>query len=102
MATIQQIYCTHCTFGTSALERKQGELTNRVLGYSARAGSLPPSELRNYYRQIERYLQYYLPRDIPADEKLRRTAADTPHRLLCNRVKNGLQLVGQVCYRQMD
>ena len=38
--SIHQICCTHCTYGSSALERREGELANRTLGYSARAGSI--------------------------------------------------------------
>ena len=70
MSKIHQIYCTHCTHASSALERREGEIAHRMLGYSARAGSLSGQELRNVYRQIERHIYYYLPRDTPAEEKL--------------------------------
>ncbi|HEV3023163.1 MAG TPA: hypothetical protein VGX76_11880, partial [Pirellulales bacterium] len=63
MKPIHQIYCTHCTYGSSALEQREGELADRVLGYSARAGSLERNALRGYYRQVERFLYYYLPSD---------------------------------------
>lgn len=102
MSTIHQIYCTHCTHGNSALERRQGELADRTLGYSARAGSMEPNLLRRYYRQIERYTYYYLPRDTPGEEKLRLTAATAPRRLIYLPASSGLQMVGQVCYRQTD
>ena len=102
MNGIQQVYCTHCTHGSSALERREGELARRMLGYSARAGSLAAHQLRKYYRQIERYIYYYLPRDTPGEEKLRLTAATAPRRLIYFPSTSGLQLVGQICYRQVD
>ena len=102
MSVIQQIYCTHCTHGSSALERREGELAHRMLGYSARAGSLEAQELRKCYRQIERYAYYYLPRDTPGEEKLRLIAASAPRRLIFFPSTSGLQVAGQVCYRQTD
>ncbi len=102
MSVIQQIYCTHCTHGSSALERREGELAHRMLGYSARAGSLEAQELRKCYRQIERYAYYYLPRDTPGEEKLRLIAASAPRRLIYLPSTSGLQVTGQVCYRQTD
>ena len=101
MADIHQIYITHCTHGSSALERREGELAHRMLGYSARAGSLDASELRRCYRQIERYVYYYLPRDTPGEQKLCQTAATAPRRLVYL-PGDELQIVGQVCYRPTD
>ncbi len=97
MSAIHQIYCTHCTHGSSALERREGELAHRMLGYSARAGSLELRELRQYYRQIERYAHYYLPRDTPGEEKLRLRAATAPRRLAYHPSAGGLQAIAQVC-----
>jgi len=102
VSTIHQIYCTHCTHGSSALERREGELARRTLGYSARAGSVGANELRKYYRQVERYTYYYLPRDTPGEDKLRLTAATAPRRLVYLPSSGGLQIVGHVCYRQTD
>lgn len=102
MSAIHQIYCTHCTYGNSALERREGDLAGRMLGYSARAGSVDAHELRRFYRQVERYLYYYLPRDTPAEDKLRLAAATAPQRLIYLPSTNGLQVVGQVCYRATD
>jgi hypothetical protein len=83
------------------LERREGELAHRTLGYSVRAGSLDASELRKCYRQIERYVYYYLPRDTPGEEKLCRTAATAPRRLVYL-PGDELQIAGQVCYRPTD
>jgi hypothetical protein len=99
---IEQIYCTHCTYGTSALEQREGELADRVLGYSARAGSAERNELRNDYRAIERFLYYYLPADTPPEEKQRLDAAGAPRRLFFCPSMGRLQMVGQVAYRQYD
>src|SRR5262245_28278823 len=102
MSSIQQIYCTHCTHGSSALERREGEMASRVLGYSARAGTLEPNELRRQYRQVERFLYYYLPNDAPAEDKLRLDASSAPRRLVYCPSLSGLQMVAQVSYRTMD
>ncbi|HVX10962.1 MAG TPA: hypothetical protein VHC22_07275 [Pirellulales bacterium] len=99
---IEQVYCTHCTYGTSALEQREGELAERVLGYSARAGSLDRNELRNDYRAIERFLYYYLPSDTPPEEKQRLDAKTAPRRLFFCPSMGKLQMVGQVAYRQYD
>lgn len=100
--SIQQVYCTHCTYGTSALEQREGELADRVLGYSARAGSLERNELKSDYRAIERFLYYYLPSDTPPEEKQRLDAASAPRRLFFCPSMGKLQMVGQVAYRQYD
>ncbi|HWB12037.1 MAG TPA: hypothetical protein VG826_22620 [Pirellulales bacterium] len=99
---IEQVYCTHCTYGTSALEQREGELADRVLGYSARAGSAERNDLRNDYRAIERFLYYYLPSDTPPEEKQRLDAAGAPRRLFFCPSMGRLQMVGQVAYRQYD
>ena len=99
---IEQVYCTHCTYGTSALEQREGELADRVLGYSARAGSEDRNALRNDYRAIERFLYYYLPSDTPPEEKQRLDAATAPRRLFFCPSMGRLQMVGQVAYRQYD
>jgi len=102
MSVIHQIYCTHCTHGSSALEQHRGELAHRMLGYSARAGSLEGGQLRAVYRQIERYIYYYLPRDTPGEEKLRLAASSAPRRMIYLPSTARLQMAAQVCYRQTD
>ncbi len=99
---INQIYATHCTYGSSAIERRQGELADRVLGYSARASSFPQSDLRKNYRAIERYLHYHLPKDASAESKLQFTAASAPKRLVYVPSINGLHFVAHIAYRQKD
>ena len=73
-----------------------------MLGYSARAGSLERSELRNCYRQVERFLYYYLPTDAPTEEKLRLDAASAPRRMFFCPALGDLQVLGQISYRQQD
>ncbi len=102
MSAIQQIYCTHCTHGSSALERRQGELAARMLGYSVRAGSLEGDALRQVYRQVERYVSYHLPHDTPGEQKLQLTAATAPRRLIFIPAAGLWQVIGHVCYRQRD
>ena len=57
-------------------------MSDRVLGYSARAASLAGEELRKSYRLIERFLYYYLPSDTPTDRKEQFTAVDAPRRFV--------------------
>jgi hypothetical protein len=102
MTKIHQIYCTHCTYGSSALEQREGELAERVLGYSARAGSLERNALRGYYRQVERFLYYYLPSDSPPEERLRLDAGTAPCRMFYSPSFGKLQMLGQVVYRRHD
>ncbi len=102
MSTIHQMYCTHCTHGSSALEQRDGELAQRTFGYSARAGSLEGEALRKCYQQMEPLLYYYLPRDTPDEQKLQLTAATAPRRFFYVPSAEGLQVCGQVCYRSTD
>ena len=102
MSSIQQLYCTHCTYGSSALERNAGELADRTLGYSARAGSYEGEHLRQCYRDVERYVYYYPPRDTPSEAKLGLTAATSPQRLMCVPALGERQMLAQVCYRPTD
>ena len=68
---IDQVYGTHCTYGTSALERRVGDGADDVFGYNIRAGSLEGSELRTHFLAISRYLYYKLPSDGSDDLVLR-------------------------------
>ena len=101
---IEQVYCTHCTHGSSAIERgdPKGPLGHRTLGYSARAGSLRGNDLRRYFRQIEPFVYYHLPRDTPAQKKLEFTPHTAPQRLFFIPSSGGVQVLGQVFYRRTD
>ena len=104
MKTIHQIYCTHCTYGTSALEQRRGEQASRVLGYSARAASMEREDLRRVYRTVERFLSYHLPADTPSEQRMRLSARSpqAPRRLFYHPSTEGLQILGQISYRQKD
>ncbi|MGQ9574981.1 MAG: GAP1-N2 domain-containing protein [Thermoguttaceae bacterium] len=102
MSTIHQFYCTHCTHGSAALERGEGEIAQRAFGYTARAASVEGEELRQYYRRIEPFLYYYLPRDTSEEQKLQLSAASAPRRLFFIPSAAGLQVAGQICYRPTD
>lgn len=102
MSMIHQIYCTHCTHGNSALGRREGELAERTLGYSVRAGSLEGEALRRAYQRIEPWVYYHLPRDTPDEQKLHLGPATAPRRFFFVPSSEGLQVVGLVCYRPTD
>jgi len=102
MSVVHQLYFTHCTYGTSALERRHGEAAAEVAGYDVRASSLRGEELRKKYRQIQPFLIYGLPQFTPGEEKSRLDAATAPRRLFYYPSINGLRIVGQFCYRQTD
>jgi len=99
---IHQLIATHCTYGTSALERRKGEDADRVLGYSVRASPLEGGALAGWYRKIERLLYYYLPRDAAAEAKRQLTAASAPKRLIYVPAIDDLEVLVQVCYRPTD
>jgi hypothetical protein len=101
--TIHHLLCTHCTFGTSALENASAEAASRVLGYSVRASSIKDrTRLREEFRAIERLLSYELPSDATAEHKKRLNALTAPLRLLHVPDIAGRQVVGQVAFRQFD
>lgn len=79
---IHQFYFTHCTYASSALERKSGEVGPHPLGYSARSASVQGPALREIFRRLEHYVYYYLPTDTSAQEKEAGTAANSPKRLV--------------------
>jgi hypothetical protein len=102
MNPIHQLIATHCTYATSALERRTGKDGDRVLGYSVRTSSLERDVLKDWFRKIERNLSYYLPRDTPADAKRQLTAASAPKRLVYVPVVEDLEMLAQICYRPTD
>lgn len=105
MSNADRLYCTHCTFGSSALETGSAENAAKVLGYSVRASSLPASErgrLRQVFRSIERLLSYDLPRDATPADKESLDASSAPRRLIFLPLLGDCQVVGQVSYRSHD
>lgn len=101
-AEIDQVYCTHCTYGSSAIERRQGDMADRVLGYGARASSWDAAELRKNYRDFERLVYYTLPVDAPSEEKMRLDASSAPKRFVYCPTFGRVKLLGQLSYRKTD
>ncbi|MDO4571065.1 MAG: hypothetical protein Q4D38_11815, partial [Planctomycetia bacterium] len=99
---IQQLYITHCTRATSALERKQGEMNDAPLGYSVRSASIQGTALRDVYRRLERYVYYYLPDDTPAQDREFLTSKTAPIRLVCLPEADFGSLALNVAYRPKD
>jgi hypothetical protein len=100
---IQQLYCTHCTYGTSALHRHTGAIQNQVFEYSTRAGSVPQPQSHEVFQKIESLLYFHLPGDTPGAEWLNYHAGNTPwQRMLYFPAINGQQLFTRICYRTTD
>lgn len=105
MSKTDRLYCTHCTFGTSALESHSADNADKVLGYSVRASSVDDADrgrLRQLFRAVERLLSYELPRDTPAGKKESLDAATAPRRLTFLPNLGDSQIVGQISYRARD
>lgn len=103
VADIYRLYCTHCTFGTSVLEKRTTENATRVLGYSVRAASITDREkIQRVFRAIERLLSYDLPKGTPPTDKLTYDAAKAPRRLVFMPRLNDHQVVGLMSYRSQD
>jgi len=98
---VDQIYVTHCTYGSSAIERRTGENADNVLGYSVRASSLDKRHIRKVYQKVDRSLTYQLYDDTPGDQVTILTALSkkVPRRLIVIPESDGRQLVGQICHR---
>ncbi|MDO4583643.1 MAG: hypothetical protein Q4D62_06020 [Planctomycetia bacterium] len=99
---IQQLLLTHCTYGTSALERKKGEMARHPMGYSVRSASLEGERLREFFRRLERYVYYYLPVDMTAEEREFLSAETAPCRYVYLPTMDGGPALLNVVYRQKD
>lgn len=99
---IHQFYFTHCTYATSALERKTDETARHPLGYSARAASVQKDALRDIFRKLERYVYYYLPSDTPAMEKENTLPSKAPCRLVFLPETECGTVLLNLSYRQKD
>ncbi|HVW03078.1 MAG TPA: hypothetical protein VHB77_22140, partial [Planctomycetaceae bacterium] len=100
---IQQLYCTHCTYGTSALHRHTGGIQDQVFEYSTRSGSVPQEQSHEVFQKIESLIYFHLPGDTPGSEWLKYNAGNTPwQRMLYFPAINGQQLFARICYRSTD
>ena len=100
---IHHLICTHCTHGTSALVKSSPETFQKVLGYSARASSIPDkATIKQEYCNIERLLSYELPCDTTHEQKKELDSQTAPIRLCFYPDLNGRQILGQISFRTFD
>ena len=101
---IHQLYCTHCTYGTSALHRHTGNIKDQPFEYSTRAGSIEQSESHQRFQQFEKlyFRGLPLPSDTPTERRQNLTAASSPwRRLVAAGIPEG-SLLAHVAYRATD
>ncbi len=104
-STIHQLYCTHCTYATSYLHQRGDEAVGQqVFEYSTRSGSVARERSHDYFRQIEPYMYYHLPGDLPAADALKHDANTTNEwrRLLYMPSVSGLRVLAHIAYRTTD
>ena len=100
---VLQLYCTHCTYGTSALHRNEGAIRDQVFEYSLRAGSVDQRDSHDVFRSIEPCLYFHLPADTPASEMRELTAEKCRwHRFIYYPAIAEYHMLARVCYRQTD
>lgn len=102
---IHQLYCTHCTYGTAALHRNEGQIAQQVFEYSSRAVSvsIPRERSHDYFRRIEPVMFFHMPGDAPSTELLRQTADSIRwKRLLYFPAIDGQRMAAHICHRQTD
>ncbi len=99
---IDQLLCTHCTYGTSFLHQNTAHLKDQVFEFSARAGSVERTQCHDIFRRIEPFLNYRLPADAPHAALIENTAKTLPKRLVYLPVCNGLRMIAQLSYRKYD
>lgn len=99
---IDQLLCTHCTYGTSLLHQNTAHLKDQVFEYSARAGTVDRTQSHDIFRRIEPYLYYRLPADASHAALIENSAKTLPKRLVYLPHANGLRIVAQVSYRRYD
>ena len=102
--TIQQLYCTHCTYGSSALHRHTGNVKDQPFEYSTRAGSIRQSASHQTFQQFESQIfrGLPLPSDTPADFRRQRSGANSPWRRLVVAGSQAGNLIAHVAYRTAD
>lgn len=100
---IDQLYCTSCTYGTSALHRRSGGAGDQIFEESARAGSVSRQRCHDVYRRIAAYLSFRAPGDMPTEVLARHTANSLPlRRLIYLPSTGGYRILGHISYRQTD
>ena len=105
MQKIQRIYCTHCTYKTSLIERTSSQSGNAVVGYSVRSSSIDGTktdEIRKVFRAVERLLSYDLPQDTASERKAQLSASSAPRKMVFQSKLGENQAVGVISYRTKD
>ncbi len=103
--TIHQLYCTHCTYGTSYQhQRTTGAVKDQVFEYGARAGSMAREQSEDYFQKLEPFMNYHLPGDLPGDQMLKHDAGSTAdwRRFVYLPSVGGMQALACVSYRTTD
>ncbi|MDB5392063.1 MAG: hypothetical protein JWM11_7709, partial [Planctomycetaceae bacterium] len=100
---VDQLYCTHCTYRTSALHRREGAAGEQVFDESARAASVPREKSHEVFRRFSANLLFHVPGDMPSTEMVQHTAHTLPfRRLVYSPSTGGYRLLAHVCFRQTD
>jgi hypothetical protein len=101
---IEQLYCTHCTYGTSALHRHAGNVKDQPFEYSARAGSIKQADSHQKFQQFEKQIfrGLPLPSDAPADVRRQLAGSTSPWRRLVVAESQATSVVAHVTYRTTD
>ena len=99
---VHQFFYTHCTYGSSAIERRSDSLAETVLGYSVRAASLPKHELEQCIRDVESLLSYELPADSTFEQRRLIQPEQAPGRLIFAKTSRGRAIAARISYRSLD
>lgn len=100
---VDQLYATHCTFGSEATERAVGDGADDAFGYGVRATSKAGrKETERMYKSVSKHVYYHMPSDAPPEAKIEWTAQRAFKRLVYSPLNANDYFVGQICYRQFD
>lgn len=100
--TAHQFYYTHCTYGTSALDRATDVDANVPKGYGVRAGSQTGRELAEACKPFDPWLAYRLPAGTPGDEVVKAAPEQAPRTLLYLPQVGPFEAIGQISHRNFD
>ncbi|MDB5391922.1 MAG: hypothetical protein JWM11_7568 [Planctomycetaceae bacterium] len=100
---VDQLFCTHCTYRSSALHRREGAAGDKVFDESARAGSVPREKSHEVFQRFSSNLVFHVPGDMPSIEMVKHTAHTLPwRRLVYLPSVAGNRMLAHVCFRQTD
>jgi hypothetical protein len=100
---LDQLYCTHCTYHTSALHRRDGASGDQVFEESTRAGSVPRDKSHEVYSRFASCLLFHVPGDMPSELMVQHNAHTLPlRRMVYLPSVGGYRLLTQVAFRSKD